>query len=156
MASNQTPTSRLDTSYSSTQQVLIEMADLIGHKWHPVILQQLFVLDECGFSELHAAIDDISNKMLSDSLTTLEDHGLVERVVVNEKPVRVRYSLTDRGEQLEPTLESMIDWGRKNLPEERASPGQSPTPAGTAADTVSVPATGETTAESPPWGVDDE
>ena len=156
MASNQTPTSRLDTSYSSTQQVLIEMADLIGHKWHPVILQKLFVLDESGFSELHADIDDISNKMLSDSLTTLEDHDLVERVVVSEKPVRVRYSLTDRGRRLKPVLESMIDWGQENLPNEPTPPTGAPPAATTAPDSVSVSATGETTTESPPWGLDNE
>lgn len=115
MSSNHTETSRLHTSYSNTQQVLIEMADLLGHKWHPVILQQLVATDSCGFSDLHAAIDDISNKMLSDSLTTLEQHGLVERVVVSEKPVRVRYSLTDCGQELEPALDAMVDWGRDHL-----------------------------------------
>ena len=156
MASNQTPTSRLDTSYSGTQRVLIEMADLIGHKWHPVILHQLFVHEECGFSELHAAIDDISNKMLSDSLTTLEDHELIERVVVSEKPVRVRYSLTDRGRQLEPVLESMIDWGREQLPDQHTAPGQTPPTPSTAPDEVSVSATGGPTADAPPLGLDDE
>ena len=156
MASNQTPTGRLDTSYSRTQNLLIEMADLIGHKWHPVILHQLFALEECGFSELHTAIDDISNKMLSDSLTTLEDHDLIERVVVSEKPVRVRYSLTDRGRGLEPVLESMIDWGRENLPDERATPAGAPPAAATTGEAVSVSTTGGPTADSPPWGPDYE
>ena len=155
MASNQTPTSRLDTSYSSTQQVLIEMADLIGHKWHPVILQKLFVLDECGFSELHAAIDDISNKMLSDSLSTLEEHDLVERVVVSEKPVRVRYSLTDRGRTMEPVLESMIDWGRENLDGKEASPARSPASVAIASEAASASSTGGAN-DSPPWGLNDE
>lgn len=155
MASNQTPTSRLDTSYSSTQQVLIEMADLIGHKWHPVILQTLFVQDECGFSELHAAIDDISNKMLSDSLTTLEERELIERVVVSEKPVRVRYNLTDRGRRMGPILESMIDWGRENLPDEHASPGMSQ-PAAATTEAVGVTSTSGATTDAPPWGLDDE
>ena len=115
MSSNHTEISRLHTSYSHTQQVLIEMADLLGHKWHPVILQQLVATEECGFSDLHAAIDDISNKMLSDSLTTLEEHGLVERVVVSEKPVRVRYSLTDRGRELD-VVEIPVSWQRDDWP----------------------------------------
>jgi DNA-binding HxlR family transcriptional regulator len=127
MSSNHTEISRLHTSYSHTQQVLIEMADLLGHKWHPVILQQLVATEECGFSDLHAAIDDISNKMLSDSLTTLEEHGLVERVVVSEKPVRVRYSLTDRGRELEPALDAMVEWGRDHLSTAEPTPPSPPT-----------------------------
>ena len=129
MSSNHTEISRLHTSYSHTQQVLIEMADLLGHKWHPVILQQLVATEECGFSDLHAAIDDISNKMLSDSLTTLEEHGLVERVVVSEKPVRVRYSLTDRGRELVPALDAMVDWGRDHLSTAEPAPSSPPTAA---------------------------
>lgn len=127
MSSNHTETSRLHTTYSHTQQVLIEMADLLGHKWHPVILQQLVATEECGFSDLHAAIDDISNKMLSNSLTTLEEHGLVERVVVSEKPVRVRYSLTDRGRELEPALDAMVKWGRDHLSPAEPTPPSPPT-----------------------------
>jgi len=127
MSSNHTEISRLHTSYSHTQQVLIEMADLLGHKWHPVILQQLVATDSCGFSDLHAAIDEISNKMLSDSLTTLEEHGLIERVVVSEKPVRVRYSLTDRGRELEPALAALVEWGRDHLTTAEPTPPSPPT-----------------------------
>ena len=152
MASNQTPTSRLETSYSSTQDILIEMADLIGHKWHPVILHQLFAVGECGFSELHAAIDDISNKMLSDSLTTLEDNGLVERAVVNEKPVRVRYSLTNRGHELKPMLESMIDWGHEHLSNQQSPSVQSPPTAATATQSLGAFSTTDTST----WSRDDE
>ena len=67
--------------------------------------------------------------MLSDSLTTLEEHGLVERVVVSEKPVRVRYSLTDRGRELEPALDAMVDWGRDHLSTAEPAPSSPPTAA---------------------------
>jgi len=140
MSSNHPDPGRLYTSYSHTQQLLVEMADLLGHKWHPVILQQLVATEECGFSDLHAAIDNISNKMLSDSLTTLEEHGLVERVVVSEKPVRVRYSLTDRGRELEPTLGAMVDWGRDHLSPAEPTPPSPPTAAQTTESANSSPA----------------
>lgn len=151
MSSNHTETGRLHTSYSHTQQVLIEMADLLGHKWHPVILQQLVATDECGFSDLHAAIDDISNKMLSDSLTTLEEHGLVERVVVSEKPVRVRYSLTDRGRDLAPALDALVRWGREHL--STAEPTHPSPPTATTTE-----ATGVSSGTPSPvqWGETDE
>ena len=53
--------------------------------------------------------------MLSESLTALEEHGLIERTVVEQKPVRVEYSLTDGGRALETVLESMVEWGGDNL-----------------------------------------
>ena len=150
MSSNQAETGRLHTSYSHTQRVLIEMSDLLGHKWHPVILQQLVATEECGFSDLHAAIDDISNKMLSDSLTTLEEKGLVERVVVSEKPIRVRYSLTNRGQDLEAALDAMVNWGRQHLLVTEPIPSQ-PTATPTQAASVAADSGG-----IDQWGRTDE
>lgn len=115
MATNCTTHARRYATDSSAQETLIEMASLVGHKWHPVILHQLCVNDEQGFSELHETIDGVSNKMLSDSLSTLEARGLVDRAVVSDKPVRVRYSLTEDGHELESLLAEMLDWGTTHL-----------------------------------------
>lgn len=90
-------------------------ASLIGKKWHPVIIHRLLTEGPQGFNELQEAVDGISSKVLSDSLDDLEDKTLVDRRVVNEKPVRVRYSLTDRGESLEPVIMAMRDWGLEHL-----------------------------------------
>ena len=114
MSTEPIPLSRLDNSNERTQRLLIEVADVLSHKWHPVILTQL-LNGEHTFSELGTAINDVSNKMLSDSLSTLESEGLVDREVVNEKPVRVRYTLTRRGRELETVLEPMLRWGREHL-----------------------------------------
>ena len=122
---------------STAQETLIEMASLIGHKWYPVILHQLCVEDDRGFSDLHGSIDDISNKMLSDSLSALEDLGLVDRAVVSDKPVRVRYTLTDEGHELEAVLAAMLDWGRTN-PDSQPDPRS--TPAGATLDPIPVTA----------------
>ena len=115
MSTEPIPISRLDGSHERTQRLLIEVADVLSHKWHPVILTQLLSGEPHTFSELGAAIDDVSNKMLSDSLSTLESEGLVDREVVNEKPVRVRYTLTRRGRELEAVLDPMLRWGREHL-----------------------------------------
>lgn len=126
MSTERIPLSRLDGSHERTQRLLIEVADVLGHKWHPVILTQL-LNGEHTFSELAAAIDDVSNKMLSDSLSTLEAEGLVDREVVSEKPVRVKYALTSRGQELEAVLDPMLRWGREHLTENGAERTRKPT-----------------------------
>lgn len=90
-------------------------AKLIGKKWHPVIIHRLLERGSLGFNSLKKEVDGISSKVLSESLEDLEDKDLLEREVVNEKPVRVRYSLTDRGRSLEPLISEMRQWGEKML-----------------------------------------
>lgn len=90
-------------------------ADLIGKKWHPVIIHRLLKKDSIGFNELKRNIDGISSKVLSDSLEDLEESGLVERQVVSEKPVRVKYCLTEVGKSLKPVIEQMDKWGEEYL-----------------------------------------
>lgn len=137
MSTEPIPISRLDGTHGRTQRLLIEVADVLGHKWHPVILTQLLDGEPRTFSELGAAIDDVSNKMLSDGLSTLGEAGLVDREVVSEKPVRVRYSLTQRGRELEAVLDPMLRWGREHLadgavdrPQEPVSPRRPGRPGG--------------------------
>lgn len=95
-------------------------AQLIGKKWHPVIIDRLLREGPLGFNSLKEEVDGISSKVLSESLDNLQENGLVHREIVNEKPVRVRYSLTEEGESLESVIEAMKDWGRSRLskPEE--------------------------------------
>lgn len=89
-------------------------ATILGKKWNPVIIHRL--LDEPrGFNDLQRAVDGISSKVLSDSLENLEERELVEREVVSEKPFRVQYSLTERGESLESIINDMREWGELHL-----------------------------------------
>lgn len=126
MSTEHLPISRRDGTHERTQRLLIEVADVLGHKWHPVILAQLLDREPLAFSELAAGTDGVSNKMLSDSLSTLEDEELVDREVVNEKPVRVRYGLTDRGRDLEAVLGPMLRWGHEHLGEGAAEGPETP------------------------------
>lgn len=87
-------------------------AAIVRRKWHPVIVSQLLERGPLGFNRLKSHIGAISGTVLSDSLERLEDHGVVERSIVSEKPVRVEYALTDRGRDLEPVIDAMYDWGR--------------------------------------------
>lgn len=90
-------------------------AMLIGKKWHPVIVHRLLDAGPLGFNALKAEGDGISSKVLSDSLDDLEEKSLVDREIVSEKPFRVEYSLTDRGEDLKDVIGAMAEWGNTHL-----------------------------------------
>ena len=90
-------------------------ATLIGKKWHPVIVHRLLEHGPMGFNALKEEVDGISSKVLSDSLEDLEEKTLVDRAIISEKPFRVEYSLTERGESLAPVIYAMRDWGMEHL-----------------------------------------
>lgn len=92
-------------------------AKLLCKKWHPVIVHRLLENGPMGFNELKEAVDGISSKVLSDNLDDLEEHTLVDREVVSEKPFRVAYSLTPRGKSTERIISEMQTWGTENLME---------------------------------------
>ncbi|MBZ6496608.1 MULTISPECIES: winged helix-turn-helix transcriptional regulator [Natrinema] len=90
-------------------------ATLIGKKWHTVVVHRLLDNGPLGFNALQEEIGGISSKVLSDVLDDLEEKQLVDREIVNEKPVRVEYSLTELGESLEPVIDAMQTWGKQHL-----------------------------------------
>lgn len=65
-----------------------------------------------GFGDLADELGSVTNKVLSETLSDLEDHDVVERDVVAEQPVRVRYSLTDHGQDLAPVVDALAEWGQ--------------------------------------------
>lgn len=67
------------------------------------------------FSDIHKTIGDISQRMLTVTLRTLEADGLVERKVYAEVPPRVEYCLTDTGGSLIPHIEGLVRWALKNM-----------------------------------------
>ncbi|PSQ49415.1 transcriptional regulator [Halobacteriales archaeon SW_7_65_23] len=89
---------------------------VVGRKWHPIIVYHLLDAGPLGFSELKDRVDDVSSKMLAESLDDLQAAGLLEREQVREGPTRVEYSLTERGAALEPLLVEMLRWGTTHGP----------------------------------------
>ena len=96
---------------------LTATAGMMSKKWHPVIIHRLLESGSMGFNDLKDAVGGISSKVLSESLEDLGEKGIVNREVISEKPFRVKYSLTDIGKDLEPTVQEMISWGEENLRE---------------------------------------
>lgn len=71
--------------------------------------------DTIRFKELQRAIPDISQKMLTVTLRTLEDDGYVTRTVYPEIPPRVEYALTERTRSLLPLVNALIEWAQENM-----------------------------------------
>ena len=63
------------------------------------------------FNELKKDLEGISQKVLTDSLRSMEADGLITRTVFPEVPPGVEYSLSELGQSLKPILDSMVDWG---------------------------------------------
>ncbi len=88
-------------------------AEILGRKWHPVIVHRL-LKRPMGFNELQREVHHVSDKVLSDSLRDLIEKGLVEKKVIERKPKKVEYSLTENGKSLEKVIKLMFDWGEKH------------------------------------------
>lgn len=82
----------------------------IGSKWKLLILRNLLARP-WRFNERKKYLAGISQKVLSDSLRSMEEDGLVARTVYPEVPPRAEYRLKDLGESLRPILDAMQRWG---------------------------------------------
>lgn len=83
---------------------------LIGSKWKLLIMRNLLARP-WRFNELRRSLDGISQKVLTDSLRSMEEDGIVVRTVHSEGSPRVEYALSELGESMRPILESMQSWG---------------------------------------------
>ena len=83
---------------------------LIGSKWKLLILRNLLARP-WRFNELRKSLEGISQKVLTDSLRSMEEDGLVTRTVYPEVPPRVEYSLSPLGESMRPIIQAMEQWG---------------------------------------------
>lgn len=91
--------------------------ELIGGRWTGAIIQTL-LKGKTRYALVKAAIPDITDRMLSERLRSLETEGLVSRRVVPESPVRVEYELTEKGRSLRSALEEIGTWAERWVPED--------------------------------------
>ncbi|MBR1855676.1 MAG: helix-turn-helix transcriptional regulator [Oribacterium sp.] len=90
---------------------------LIGSKWKLLIMRNLLARP-WRFNELQKSLEGVSQKVLTDSLRSMEADGIIVRTVYPEVPPRVEYSLSELGESMRPIIKSMEEWGldyKKNL-----------------------------------------
>ena len=83
---------------------------LIGSKWKLLILRNLF-MRPWRFNELRKDLEGISQKVLTDSLRSMEEDGIITRTVYPEVPPRVEYALSELGLSMRPIMDAMEQWG---------------------------------------------
>ena len=86
-----------------------------GDKWSLLVL---LVIDGEGvvrFNELGRMIPDISTRVLSTTLKTLEADGLIDRKVYAQVPPKVEYTLTETGKSLIPLIMQLTEWAMNNM-----------------------------------------
>jgi DNA-binding HxlR family transcriptional regulator len=97
--------------------------ELIGSRWTGAIIQTL-LQGKTRYAMLKSAIPEITDRMLTERLRSLEAEDLVVRRVVPESPIRVEYELTKKGRSLETSLREIGAWAERWLPLESDQPAR--------------------------------
>ncbi|MGH7652113.1 MAG: winged helix-turn-helix transcriptional regulator [Gemmatimonadaceae bacterium] len=97
--------------------------ELIGGRWTGAIIQTL-LQGRTRYASIKSAIPDITDRMLSERLRSLEAEDLVVRRVVPDSPVRVEYELTAKGRSLESSLHEISAWADRWIHLEAAEPNK--------------------------------
>ena len=88
-----------------------------GNKWALLLIVILNENANTRFNQIRKLVPDISTKMLSNTLQILEADGLVKRKVFPEVPIRVEYTLSERGKSLVPIINTLTEWAKQNMAE---------------------------------------
>jgi DNA-binding HxlR family transcriptional regulator len=102
-------TNGTDSSRQACCGLYHRAVELVGKRWGGAIL--LVLMDgPLRFSEIRQLVPDLSDRLLSQRLKELELEEIVERHVIDSTPLRVEYSLTEKGRALEPTIRTLKAW----------------------------------------------
>jgi len=88
--------------------------DIVGDRWTLLIVRDLFI-GHTRFNEFLKSSPGIPPKILSGRLKKLQEHGIIERRVYSEHPLRAEYTLTETGRSLRPVLHTIGEWGFEHL-----------------------------------------
>ena len=91
----------------------VETALLLMGDRRKILITRDLLTGTKRFGELRKSLRDISQKVLTDHLRIMEEHGLINRKVYAEVPPKVEYSLTDLGKSLKPIHDAMWKWGEE-------------------------------------------
>ncbi|MEM9338050.1 MAG: helix-turn-helix domain-containing protein [Bacteroidota bacterium] len=94
-------------------QAVVDALEVIGGKWKFPILYSL-CKGKKRFKDLQTDLQGISSRALSNALKDLELNELISRKVFATVPVTVEYSLTPYGDELEPVIEAIRNWGKNH------------------------------------------
>lgn len=97
-----------------------ELLDQVLDKWSLSVLNELCERP-CRFNDLRRAIPAVTQKSLTATLRRLERNGIIDRRIVNSRPIAVEYRITPLGKGLRSPIDAVLDWANTHLPEiERA------------------------------------
>lgn len=86
-----------------------------GNKWAFLTVLVIGEQEVVRFNELNRLIPDVSSRVLSSTLRTLEADGLIDRKVYAVVPPKVEYRLTETGESLLPLIRQLTEWAQTNM-----------------------------------------
>jgi DNA-binding HxlR family transcriptional regulator len=89
--------------------------DLFGDKWTLLIVRDL-ILGKAKYGEFASSPEAIPTNILANRLKRLEAAGVIARTAYSLRPARHHYELTEKGRDLQPVLEAMVDWALKHVP----------------------------------------
>jgi len=92
-------------------QAISDAMSILSGKWKFHIIGTLIEGSKLGFMDLLREVDGIGSKMLSKELQDLEMNHLVNRTVMDTKPITVEYSITEYGKTLAPVIDALAKWG---------------------------------------------
>ena len=99
----------------SAPEYLLDSVSLLSKKWHPAVVRCLADSGGLGYSDLEDQLDGVSAKVLTDALEELQEYEIIEREEISQSPLRVNYTLTERGQELDGIIGSLADWGETYL-----------------------------------------
>jgi DNA-binding HxlR family transcriptional regulator len=106
-----------DTAFCPKYHKAVE---LIGRRWSGAVIRAL-MSGITRFSELSETVPGLSDRMLAERLKELEAEGIVLRSVIPETPVRVEYTLTEKGRDLEAVMQALSGWAERWVTPEEAT-----------------------------------
>jgi DNA-binding HxlR family transcriptional regulator len=100
-----------------------DVLDRVGDKWSALIVREL-ARGPLRFGMLRRAIEDISQRMLTETLRHLQRDGFISRKVIPTTPPQVEYALTEMGQSLHTALGGLALWSEQNHNAIRAARNQ--------------------------------
>ena len=94
--------------------------ELIGKRWTGAIIH-IIMADTRRFHDIRDMIPQVSDRMLSERLKELEQAGLIQRTVYPETPVRIEYSISEKGLALKPVMDEISTWSATHVSQEDLS-----------------------------------
>jgi DNA-binding HxlR family transcriptional regulator len=87
--------------------------DFCSKKWAMHILRCIAGAKKMRFCEIKDDLPEINSRILSERLTELEEEGLIDRTVTDDKPTCIEYSITEKGSDLQSVFKGFCKWGQK-------------------------------------------